>query len=100
MIIAVMTPPLLNVTKALKLKIDNKAKSNNLLKIISFDIKNLTANTNIPIPNTVATWLGPKPPDVSKLDPVPVITSCKLGVYKTKYTVLLTMGNKKNNKIF
>jgi hypothetical protein len=23
----------------------------------------------------VATWLGPKPPDVAKLDPVPVTTS-------------------------
>jgi hypothetical protein len=37
----------------------------------------------------VATWLGPKPPDVAKLDPVPVTTSRTLGVYKIRYIVVL-----------
>jgi hypothetical protein len=39
----------------------------------------------------VATWLGPKPPDVAKLDPV-TTTSRTLGVYKIRYIVVLTIG--------
>jgi hypothetical protein len=39
----------------------------------------------------VATWLGPKPPDVAKLDPVPVTTSRTLGCI-IQYIVVLTIG--------
>ena len=41
---------------------------------------NLETKINIPNPKMVATWLGPKPPVNSLLEPVVNVMSLKLGV--------------------
>ena len=48
---------------------------NKLSNRINLELENnklRTKKTNIPSPKIVATWLGPKPPDKSELEPVPI----------------------------
>ena len=54
---------------------------------------------NVPTPIIVDTWLGPKPPEVSKLEEVVKTKSFKLGVLKYTRLIIEKIGNstKKSN---
>ena len=54
----------------------NRYLDNWTLRIINI------AMINVPIPIIVDTWLGPKPPEVAKLEEVVKTKSSKLGVFK------------------
>ena len=74
-IIPVIIPPRENVITPLYAIVIAIIILKNKLSFV-FDSKIiLEKKINIPSPKTVATWLGPKPPDVSKLDCVLVTTS-------------------------
>ena len=97
----VIIPPLENVTKPRYVMFKTRIKfikNNSLLLEAKISLEK---NINIPKPNAVATWLGPKPPEVSALEPVLTTISRRSGVYKIKYIVQETMGNPiSNSKLF
>ena len=75
-------PLRLKVTIHLKVIAPNSSKLN-IFKNNVGDLKNnLTTKQKIPKPNTVETWLGPKPPDAALLEAVPNKTSFYTWVIK------------------
>jgi len=80
----VIMPPLEKVISPLKVicKVINKLMTN---KYFEFDnSNNRETKINIPNPNMVDTWLGPKPPDANPFESVPVKISRRFGVYKKR----------------